>query len=183
MTYRILSAALISAFAVGCASKKSPEAVAEPEIVNASINTNIEAPIARGDCKEAVRRALARPDLDVERVPAPLAMIPAPIDSKKMPKSVPDKNGYYQVQFQVLVDTLGKADMRTFSVVSATHAWLGTSVKSAVAKWKFAPAEVAGCKVPRNYSLGISPRGKTPAAATTTKPATKKPAAKKPPVD
>ena len=75
------------------------------------------------------------------------------------------------MKFQVLVDTLGKADMKTFTVVSASHPWLGTSVKSAVAKWKFAPAEVAGCKVPRNYALGISPRGKTPA----------KPAAQKPP--
>jgi hypothetical protein len=27
-------------------------------------------------------------------------------------------------------------------------------VRSAVAKWKFVPAEIGGCKVPRNYNWG-----------------------------
>lgn len=165
---RFLSLAVISA-ATACASH-TPDPETEPEAVGARLGT-IEAPIKRGDCAEALRRAVAKPDMDVEKVPAPLAMTPPPIDTKKMPRAVPDKNGYYQVKFQVLVDTLGKADMKTFTVVSASHPWLGTSVKSAVAKWKFTPAEIAGCKVPRNYSLGISPRGKAPA----------KPAAQKPP--
>ena len=143
----------------------------QPEEVRVRLGT-IEAPIKRGDCAEALRRAVAKPDLDVEKVPAPLAMTPPPIDTRKMPRSVPDKNGYYEVKFQVLVDTLGKPDMKTFTVVSASNTWLGTSVKSAVAKWKFAPAEVAGCKVPRTYSLGISPRGKTPVKPPTDKPPT-----------
>lgn len=153
-------------FAAACASH-TPDPDTQPE-VNARIGV-AEAPIARGDCAEALRRATANHELDVEKVPAPLAMTPPPIDVKKMPKSVPDKNGYYQVRFQVLVDTLGKPDMKTFAVVDATNPWLGASVKAAVAKWKFAPAEVAGCKVPRTYSLGLSPRGKAPARATTTK--------------
>jgi hypothetical protein len=175
---RFLSLAVISA-ATACASH-TPDPETEPEAVGARLGT-VEAPIKPGDCAEALRRALAKPDLDVEKVPAPVdgkgnrvdpgAMTPPPIDARKMPRTVPDKNGYYQVRFQVLVDTLGKPDMKTFAVVSTTHPWLGTSVKSAVAKWKFAPAEVAGCKVPRNFVLGISPRGKTPA----------KPAARKPP--
>jgi hypothetical protein len=167
MMRRFLSVGALCAFATACASH-TPEPETEPESVGARIAT-IEAPIKRGDCKEALRRALAKPDLDVEKIPAPLAMTPTPIDTKKMPKGVADKNGYYQVKFQVLVDTLGKADMKTFTVVSATNAWLGTSVKGAVAKWKFSPAEVAGCKVPRNYTLGISPRGKTPAQSTAPK--------------
>ena len=88
------------------------------------------------------------------------------------------------------MDTTGKADMKTFVVDTSSHPWLASSVKSAVAQWKFAPAEVAGCKIPRNYSLGISPRGKVPAKAAT-KPAAKtttrtttpaKPAPKKPPI-
>jgi hypothetical protein len=182
MMRRSLSAILALAV-VGACARKSPEPLAEPEVVNARMADNLEAPIARGDCKEAVRRALARPNLDVEKVPAPLAMTPPPIDTKRMPKGVADKNGYYQVRFEVLVDTLGKADMKTFAVVESSHAWLGTSVKTAVAKWKFAPAEVAGCKVPRNYTLGISPRGKTPAAPAPAKPGATKPGTtKKPPV-
>jgi hypothetical protein len=124
---------------------------------------------------EAVRRAVAKPDLDVEKVPEPLAMKPGPIDTKKMPKGVADKNGYFEIKFQVLVDTLGKPDMKTFSVVRTTHPWLATSVKNAVAKWTFAPAELAGCKVPRTYTLGISPKGKTPAAAKTAAPPAKPP--------
>lgn len=157
---RFLSLAVISASAA-CASH-TPDPETEPEAVGARLGT-IEAPIKPGDCAEALRRALAKPDMDVEKVPAPLDMKPPAIDARKMPRTVPDKNGYYQVKFQVLVDTLGKPDMKTFTVVSTTHPWLSKSVKSAVAKWKFAPAEVAGCKVPRTYSLGISPRGKSPA--------------------
>ena len=166
--------------AVGACSKSGPETQPEPEMVGARINNNLEAPIARGDCKEAVRRAAANPRLDVEKVATPLAMTPPPIDGKKMPRGVADRNGWFNVKFHVLVDTAGKADMKTFTVDTTSHPWLATSVKTAVAKWKFAPAEVAGCKVPRNYSLGISPKGKTPAKVAT-KPAPK-PAAKKPPV-
>jgi len=175
---RLLSVIVLSA-ATACTGH-TPDPETQPEEVGARLGT-IEAPIKPGDCAEARRRAAAKPDMDVEKVPAPLdgkgnrvdpsAMRPPLVDARKMPRAVPDKNGYYQVRFLVLVDTLGKPDMKTFTVVSTTHPWLGTSVKSAVAKWKFAPAEVAGCKVPRNYLLGISPRGKTPA----------KPAAQKPP--
>src|SRR5206468_2767680 len=108
---------------VSCCAAKTPEPDTKPEVGGVRMAT-IEAPIARGDCKEALRRALAKPDLDVERVPAPLAMSPPPIDVRKMPKAVPDKNGYYEVKFQVLVDTLGKPDMKTFQVVTTSHAWL-----------------------------------------------------------
>ncbi|HUR59676.1 MAG TPA: hypothetical protein VM029_18295, partial [Opitutaceae bacterium] len=137
----------------------------EPEVVGARINDRLEAPIARGDCREATKRAIANPNIDVEKVAAPLAMKPLPVDTRKAPRGVTDRNGWYKVSFHVLVDTAGKADMRSFVVDTTSHPWLATSVKSAVTQWKFAPAEVAGCKVPRNYSLGISPRGKTPAAA------------------
>jgi hypothetical protein len=92
-----------------------------------------------------------------------VAMKPLPVDARKMPKGVADRNGFYEVRFQVLVDTLGRPDMKTFAVVKTTHPWLSSSVKTAVAKWKFTPAQLAGCKVPRNYVLGISPKGKKPA--------------------
>jgi hypothetical protein len=45
--------------------------------------------------------------------------------------------------------------MSTFTVVKTTHPWLASSVKTAVAKWKFEPAEVAGCKVPRVYNYNL----------------------------
>ena len=170
--YALFAAALLAA-----CSKSSPDTQPEPEMVGARINDRLEAPIARGDCREATRRALANPNLDVEKVAAPVAMKPPAIDGRKMPKGVADRNGWFTVKFHVLVDTAGKPDMKTFAIDTTSHPWLSTSVKGAVAKWKFSPAEVAGCKIPRNYSLGITPRGKTPAA---TKPAAKS-TARKPP--
>jgi hypothetical protein len=173
--YKIL--AVLAALSLAACSKSTPETQPEPEMVGARINDRLESPISHGDCREANRRALANPDIDVERVASPKAMTPAPIDTRRMPRGVADRNGWYRVKFHVLVDTAGRPDMKTFVVDTTSHPWLATSVKGAVSKWKFAPAEVAGCKVPRNYSLGISPRGKSPAA----KKAAVKPAAKKPP--
>ena len=188
---RLPAFALFAVLVAAC-SRSNPETQPEPQVVGARINDRLEAPIARGDCREAVRRASANPNLDVEKVPAPIAMTPPPI-AGKIPKGAADRNGWYNVKFHVLVDAAGKPDMKTFVVDTTSHPWFASSVKTAVARWKFRPADVAGCKVPRNYSLGISPRGKTPAAATkpaaksapskatTSKPAPSKPAAKKPP--
>jgi hypothetical protein len=177
MNRRITTTILLGALVAAC-SKKTPETQPEPEMVSARINDKLEAPIARGDCKEATRRALANPNIDVEKVAVPLAMKPVPFDVRKGPKGVTDRNGWYLVHINVLVDAAGKPDMKTFVVDTASHPWLGTSLKASLAKWTFAPAELAGCKIPRTYSLGISPRDKKPAA---TKPAAAKPPAKKPP--
>jgi hypothetical protein len=160
---------VLSVAAAAACSKSAPETQPEPQVQSVRVNNTVEAPL---DCNEATRRAVANPNIDVEKVAAPLKMTPAPIDTRKMPKGVADKNGWYHVKFHVVVDAAGKPDMKTFAVDTTSHPWLATSVKSAVAQWKFSPAEVAGCKVPRNYSLGISPRGKSPAAAAT-KPAAK----------
>jgi hypothetical protein len=163
---------LAAAFLAAC-SRKDPETQPEPEAVGARINDRLEAPIARGDCGEATRRALANPNLDVEKVAEPRAMTPPPIG--KMPRGVTDRNGWFNVKFHVTVDTSGKADMKTFAIDTTSNAWFATSVKGAVAKWKFSPAEVAGCKIPRTYSLGISPKNKTPAQAARPAPKASKP--------
>jgi hypothetical protein len=174
--------AIFAAVSLAACSKSNPDTQPEPEMVSARVATNLEAPIARGDCKEATKRAQANPDLDVEKVAAPVKMSLAPIGTRQMPKGVADRNGWYSVKFHVLVDATGKPDMKTFAVDTTSHAWLATNVKSAVAKWTFTPAEVAGCKIPRNYSLGISPRGKSPyVAPKPTAKAPAKPIAKKPP--
>ncbi|MEO5567619.1 MAG: hypothetical protein ABIR92_03965, partial [Gemmatimonadaceae bacterium] len=68
---RNLSAVTIAVLALAACAKSSPETQPEPEMVGARVNTNLEAPIARGDCKEAVRRASLNPDMDVEKVAAP----------------------------------------------------------------------------------------------------------------
>src|SRR5690349_12973249 len=111
------------------------------------------APAAVVTCDEWVRRAVADPEIGVERVPEPVALDPPPIP-KRLPKGVLDKQGRAEVRIRVLVDTLGVADMRTFTVVKSTSPTLTRSVRTAVAKWKFVPAQVGGCKVPRNYNWG-----------------------------
>jgi outer membrane biosynthesis protein TonB len=102
-------------------------------------------------CQDWVQRAVADPQLSVERVPAPVALDPPPFP-KRLPRGVVDKNGRAEVHIRVLVDTLGLPDMRTFTVVKSSHPTLTRSVRTAVAKWKFIPAEVGGCRVPRNFN-------------------------------
>lgn len=143
-----LCAALLLA---ACSSNPDPDLVPDvPVRVAPAANA-----VKFGDCREALRRAAERPDLDVDRLPSPRAYRPAPIDMKTMPPEVRSAK-FSEVRVTVLVDTLGHADMKTFSVVKTTHPWLAASVKSAVAKWRFTPAELAGCKVPRTYKWGAT---------------------------
>jgi hypothetical protein len=104
-------------------------------------------------CAEWVRRAVESPELDVDRVPEPIAYEPPPIP-KRLPTGSVGKDGRAEVRIKVLVDTLGHADMKTFTVVKSTSATLTRSVRTAVAKWTFKPAEVGGCKVPRSFNWG-----------------------------
>ena len=146
--------ALVSlvALALGaCASNPDPNLVADQPVRIAAPMT----PIRRGDCPEALRRAAAQTDLAVDRLPTPRSLVPAPLPVNSMPEAVRAAK-YNIVKITVLVDTLGRPDMRTFAVVKSTHPWLASSVKSAVAKWKFEPAELAGCKVPRQFEWGAT---------------------------
>jgi protein TonB len=102
-----------------------------------------------------VRDAVAKPDLDVDRVPAPVKQDPPPF-KPPYPRGVFGKGGTMEIAIEVMVDTTGKADMSTFKVVKTSHPWFATRLKAAVAKWSFEPAIKAGCKVPRVYKLGIS---------------------------
>jgi hypothetical protein len=104
-------------------------------------------------CAEWVQRASVDPEIAVERVPEPVKLDPAPLP-RRLPKGVVGKDGKAEVRIRVLVDTLGAPDMRTFTVVKSTHPTLTRSVRAAVAKWKFVPAHVGGCKVPRNFNWG-----------------------------
>jgi TonB family protein len=104
-------------------------------------------------CAEWVRRAVAKPDLDVERVPTPLAYNPSPVP-KRLPPGAAGRDGRAEVRIQVVVDTLGRADMKSFRVVRSTHPKLTETARHAVARWKFQPAVVGGCKVPRIFKWG-----------------------------
>jgi hypothetical protein len=121
----------------------------------------IAGPLAQGDCVEARRRAALQPDLEVERIPAPVAMKPAPF--LNVPESALRKDGSAEIKIDVVVDTLGRADMKTFKVVKVSNRWFTTNVRGVIGKWTFTPALLAGCKVPRVYHFmsSLAPRAMT----------------------
>ena len=148
-TVQYLSLMMIGVAA--CAKNPEPELVPDEPV-------RLAPPVAsvrHGDCPEALRRAAEKNDLDVDRLPTPRAMVPAPIAVKSMPAAVRSAR-YSEVRVTVLVDTLGHPDMKTFAVVRTTHPWPASSVRNAVGHWTFAPAELAGCKVPRLYKWGAT---------------------------
>ncbi|MBC7673446.1 MAG: hypothetical protein H7247_13590 [Polaromonas sp.] len=120
-----------------------------------------EGAIAAGDCIEARRRARLNTDMAVDRLPTPRTKLESSLRDRSMPAAV-RRAKWNSVVVSALVDTLGKADMRTFTIVKTTHPWLAERLKLAVPKTVFDPALLAGCKVPRlwlgEYNAGTPPR-------------------------
>ena len=56
---------------------------------------------------------------------------------------------------QFVVDTLGRADMRTFQVLASTNDLFSESLRAALAKWRFYPAEAGGRKVKQIVQLPL----------------------------
>jgi outer membrane biosynthesis protein TonB len=140
--FRLFAFSALAA-SLGCGGGRATDETVKP--------VRVLAPDPLVTCAEWVQRAVADPQIGVERVPSPLKVDPPPFP-KRLPKGVLDKNGRAEVHIRVVVDTLGAPDMKTFTVVKSSHATLTRSVRTAVAKWKFSPAEVGGCKVPRNFN-------------------------------
>jgi hypothetical protein len=155
--------AALAFLALTAACARNPEPDTEPEMV-AETPVRIAPPLGAvqpGDCPEAVRRAVAKPDIAVDRLATPKANMGTALTDKAMPVAV-RRSKYNDVRVTVLIDTLGKPAMSTFTVVKTTHPWLATKFKSSIAKWSFEPAQLAGCKVPRLW-LGVLTSGKAPA--------------------
>jgi hypothetical protein len=110
-------------------------------------------PLTHGDCPEARRLAAERPDLDVDRIPAPLAQKPPAL--AKVPPGVVGAKGAV-IKADVIIDTLGRADMTTFRIVQSSHPWLSAHIKGVLTEWKYTPAELAGCKVARVYHFSAT---------------------------
>ena len=150
---------LLFALLTGCASGPKLE---NETVTNARVAGTI-APLTFGDCVAARQRAAEAPDLTVDRLPAPVAMKPPAL--RGVPASAYRKDGSAEVKVDVIVDTLGRAVMSTFRVVTVSHPWFATNVKSVIGKWRFSPAELAGCKVPRVYHFMASAPARTTARA------------------
>src|SRR5262245_13435532 len=119
---------ILVALAAACATNPSPDTDATIA-VQPSQPVRIappDQPVAPGDCAEAMRRAVAKPDLTVDRLPSPVVAKPAPL--QKPPKSALNKDGSATINVDVLIDTLGKADMKTFTVVKSSNKWLTENV-------------------------------------------------------
>ena len=112
--------------------------------------------LAYGDCAEANRLATAKPDLDVDSVPRVVSQRPAPFT--RIPDSVKAVLGTKgsSVKVDVIVDTLGRPVMKTFTVVESTHPWLAANLRSVMPTWRFRAARLAGCKVPRVYKFSAT---------------------------
>lgn len=131
----------------------SPSPQPEPEV-----SARIAGPLQQGDCVEARRRAALQPDLEVEHIPTVVSMKPAPF--RDTPESALRKDGSAEIKIDVIVDTLGHADMKTFKVVKVSNKWFTENVRRVMPKWTFTPALLAGCKVPRVYHFmsSVPPR-------------------------
>lgn len=112
--------------------------------------------VRAGDCVEARRRAAAAPDLEVDSVPRLLKQNPRPFVRMPAPiRSQVDKKGAV-VKADVVIDTLGRPDMKTFKVLEASNPWLAENIRTSMPKWTFSPARLAGCKVPRIYKFSAT---------------------------
>lgn len=138
MTRRLLFAAA-TMFAAACA-KSTPEATPAPTTANLS-----------DGCPTIVSEFLANPSTPPDRVAEPIKMDPQPIP-RPYPKDLL-KNGKAKVEAEIMVDTLGRPDAKSFKLVTSTHPYLTKSVRTALTKWKYKPAELRGCKIPRVYKF------------------------------
>ena len=140
----------IAALLVLAACKKPETLVAARPMTDAS-------GVQAGDCVEARRRAAAKPDLAVDRIPAVVTQSPRPF--LRMPTAVRrkvDRQGA-EVKVDVLIDTLGRPVMKSFKVVkSSPDKWLAENVRTIMPRWKFTPAELAGCKITRVYKFSAT---------------------------
>lgn len=112
--------------------------------------------VAYGNCVEARKRAAETPDLDVDSLPRVLRQRPAPLTNiPPAVKSQLNAKGA-AVKIDVVVDTMGRANMKTFKVVESSHQWLGENLRAVIPKWTFKPAYLAGCRVPRVYKFSAT---------------------------
>jgi hypothetical protein len=114
--------------------------------------------VTGGDCAEANRRAAENPQLDVDSVPRPVQQWKRPFPN--MPSSVRreiEAKGS-NIKVDVVVDTLGRPVMNTFTVIETSHPWLAQSYKASLPTWRFRAARLSGCKVPRVYKFAALSR-------------------------
>lgn len=141
----LASFAFVGGVVAACASAPKQPVASNAQLLAPPVDPCV---IAREDAR-------LDPRLDVERVPSPVKMDPAPI-RRPVPRTALRRDGSSVIKVEVLVDTLGKPDMTTFAVIESSNVWFTNGVKAAIAKWTFEPAYRNGCKVARYYQFAAS---------------------------
>ncbi len=125
----------------------------------------VAVPLANDDlCYLVQAEAAKHPDLNVDRAPDVVKYEPKPLQAPRggYPRNVIRRDGKTKVKVSVVVDTTGKADMRTFTVVETTHPWLADNLKGLIPKWTFTPAYKNGCRVAGLWVFTATPGAKRP---------------------
>lgn len=112
-------------------------------------------PAVVADGCDAIRAEIAASNAPVDQPATPLAMKPAPV-RRPVPRQVLAASRTPTLEVTVVVDTLGKPQMKTFTVVKSSHRWYADGARAAIAKWTFRPAMHRGCKIERPYRFGFT---------------------------
>ena len=151
MRITVAAVAVLAVASAACAKKET--------VANARPMTAAEAEAASkiqpGDCVEARRRAAAKTDLEVDRLPE---LLSGPKPFTPTPTSVSadiQKRGMW-FKADVVIDTLGKARVGTLRVHETSNEWFPRNLKALLPRMKFSPAMLAGCKVERVYKFETS---------------------------
>ncbi|MHB1311920.1 MAG: hypothetical protein ACYC3L_07865 [Gemmatimonadaceae bacterium] len=123
------------------------------------------AALANSDLCYLVQAEAARnPGLDVDRAPDVVKYDPKPLQPPRggFPRGVIRRDGTTRVKVSVVVDTVGRADMATFTVIETTHKWLADNLKGNIPKWTFTPAVKGGCRVAGLWVFSAAPGARRP---------------------
>lgn len=115
-------------------------------------------------CYLVAAEAAKKPSLEVDRAPDVVKPDPRLLRPPKggYPRGVIRRDGTTKVRVSVVVDTTGKADMSTFTVIETTHPWLAANIKGLIPKWSFTPAVKNGCLVAGLWMFTATPGPRKP---------------------
>lgn len=149
-----LAIALAAALAA-CAAPPAPELAPAPAP---------EPALDSDMCYLVAAEAARTPSMEVDRAPDVVKYEPRPLQPPKggFPRGVIRRDGTTKVKVSVVVDTTGKADMSTFTVIETTHPWLVTNVKGLIPRWSFSPAVKSGCLVTGLWVFTATPGARKP---------------------
>lgn len=156
MTIRLLAASAVASLVIACAPPAPPPPPA-PEPAPAVLKNDDLCYLVQAEAAKA-------PSLEVDRAPDVVKYDPRPLMPPKggYPRGVIRRDGTTKVKVSVVVDTTGKPDMKTFTVVETTHQWLADNLKSLVPKWTFTPAMKNGCRVAGLWVFTATPGARRP---------------------